>query len=116
MRDKGVWLTSYKDAAKSRRAAVIPSMFPSGGSSMDPIDHTLGKDHQNGQATEPEDDNKQLEKVADLTADLEEEISNFPLERCMRIVPHDQNGGAFFIAVLRKIAPFPGTCIGCKTT
>ncbi|CAN6479939.1 unnamed protein product [Victoria cruziana] len=30
------------------------------------------------------------------------EISNLPLERCMRILPHDQNGGAFFIAVLQK--------------
>lgn len=31
--------------------------------------------------------------------------SNFPLHRCMRIVPHDQNSGAFFIAVLHKVAP-----------
>ncbi|XP_049937076.1 uncharacterized protein LOC126410661 [Nymphaea colorata] len=30
------------------------------------------------------------------------EVSNFPLERCMRILPHDQNGGAFSIAVLQK--------------
>ncbi|TVU05452.1 hypothetical protein EJB05_48616 [Eragrostis curvula] len=32
--------------------------------------------------------------------------SNFPLHRCMRIVPHDQNSGAFFIAVFHKVAPF----------
>ncbi|KAL0912421.1 hypothetical protein M5K25_018391 [Dendrobium thyrsiflorum] len=30
--------------------------------------------------------------------------SSFDLERCMRILPHDQNSGAFFIAVLRKIS------------
>uniref|UniRef100_A0A0E0B478 SAM-dependent MTase RsmB/NOP-type domain-containing protein n=1 Tax=Oryza glumipatula TaxID=40148 RepID=A0A0E0B478_9ORYZ len=33
------------------------------------------------------------------------EHSNFPLHRCMRIVPHDQNSGAFFIAVLQKLSP-----------
>eukprot|EP00172_Hildenbrandia_rubra_P000783 Plantae.Rhodophyta-Hildenbrandia_rubra.ctg14410.p1 GENE.Plantae.Rhodophyta-Hildenbrandia_rubra.ctg14410~~Plantae.Rhodophyta-Hildenbrandia_rubra.ctg14410.p1 ORF type:complete len:803 (-),score=129.36 Plantae.Rhodophyta-Hildenbrandia_rubra.ctg14410:1035-3443(-) len=27
---------------------------------------------------------------------------DFPLDRCMRLVPHDQNTGAFFIAVLLK--------------
>ncbi|MQL73193.1 hypothetical protein Taro_005539, partial [Colocasia esculenta] len=33
------------------------------------------------------------------------EKSCLPLEHCMRIVPHDQNSGAFFIAVLKKLAP-----------
>ncbi|KAG2635617.1 hypothetical protein PVAP13_2NG400100 [Panicum virgatum] len=33
------------------------------------------------------------------------EHSDYPLHRCMRIVPHDQNSGAFFIAVLRKHSP-----------
>lgn len=113
VRDKGVWLTSHKDAEKSRKAAVVLSMFPSGRSFADSIDHTLGKGCQNGQAAKPEDDTEQLEGATEPTAGLEEEISNLPLERCMRIVPHDQNGGAFFIAVLCKIAPFPGTCIAC---
>lgn len=27
---------------------------------------------------------------------------NFPLERCMRLVPHDQDTGAFFVSVLEK--------------
>jgi len=36
-----------------------------------------------------------------------EEVSDFPLEHCMRIVPHDQNTGAFFIAVLQKVSPLP---------
>ncbi|KAI9072106.1 hypothetical protein K1719_045928, partial [Acacia pycnantha] len=42
-----------------------------------------------------------------MTNDSTEEVSNFPLERCMRIVPHDQNTGAFFIAVLQKVSPLP---------
>ncbi|XP_073010109.1 uncharacterized protein [Typha latifolia] len=33
------------------------------------------------------------------------EFSSFPLQRCMRILPHDQNSGAFFIAVLQKVSP-----------
>lgn len=36
------------------------------------------------------------------------EVSGFPLRNCMRIVPHDQNSGAFFIAVLQKLAPLHG--------
>lgn len=37
-----------------------------------------------------------------LESDSKVEVSKFPLERCMRIVPHDQNTGAFFISVLQK--------------
>ncbi|EER96904.1 tRNA (cytosine(34)-C(5))-methyltransferase isoform X2 [Sorghum bicolor] len=33
------------------------------------------------------------------------EHSDYPLHRCMRIVAHDQNSGAFFIAVLHKLSP-----------
>ncbi|KAG5441778.1 tRNA (cytosine(34)-C(5))-methyltransferase [Clonorchis sinensis] len=36
-----------------------------------------------------------------------EDVSELHLERCMRIVPHDQNTGGFFLAVLEKIAPLP---------
>ena len=43
-----------------------------------------------------------------MTNGYTEEVSDFPLERCMRIVPHDQNTGAFFIAVLQKVSPLPG--------
>ena len=32
----------------------------------------------------------------------EDEINQFKLERCLRILPHLQNTGAFFVAVLRK--------------
>ena len=36
------------------------------------------------------------------------EHSSLPLHRCMRIIPHDQNSGAFFIAVLQKLSPLNG--------
>jgi len=39
------------------------------------------------------------------------EHSDYPLHRCMRIVPHDQNSGAFFIAVLRKHSPLNGNVL-----
>ncbi|KAG2243216.1 hypothetical protein Bca52824_094939 [Brassica carinata] len=37
-----------------------------------------------------------------------EEVCDLPLERCVRIVPHDQNTGGFFIAVLHKVSTLPG--------
>jgi 16S rRNA C967 or C1407 C5-methylase (RsmB/RsmF family) len=34
------------------------------------------------------------------------------LERCSRLLPHDQDTGGFFIALLRKKAPFPASSLG----
>ncbi|KAK4472985.1 hypothetical protein MN116_004183 [Schistosoma mekongi] len=34
-------------------------------------------------------------------------VADLHLERCRRVLPHDQNTGGFFIAVLEKIAPLP---------
>nr|XP_055074981.1 RNA cytosine C(5)-methyltransferase NSUN2 [Misgurnus anguillicaudatus] len=36
-----------------------------------------------------------------------EKLANMRLERCMRILPHHQNTGGFFVAVLVKKAPMP---------
>ncbi|KAK7898633.1 hypothetical protein WMY93_019486 [Mugilogobius chulae] len=36
-----------------------------------------------------------------------EKLANMHLERCMRILPHHQNTGGFFVAVLLKKAPMP---------
>lgn len=36
------------------------------------------------------------------------EDENFHLERCIRIYPHLQNTGSFFIAVIRKVGEFVG--------
>lgn len=55
---------------------------------------------------------QQVEDVLTSADDLEEEVSDLPLERCMRLVPHDQNSGAFFIAVLQKVSPLPGNNTG----
>lgn len=81
-------------------------MFPSGRSDIAPID----KDHkhENGDGTNAEDGFQPMEVPTTLSEGLDEEVSDLPLERCMRIVPHDQNSGAFFIAVLHKLSPLPG--------
>lgn len=34
-----------------------------------------------------------------------EELKSLNLDRCMRILPHDQDTGGFFVAVLRKVKP-----------
>jgi multisite-specific tRNA:(cytosine-C5)-methyltransferase len=39
------------------------------------------------------------------------EHSDYPLHHCMRIVPHDQNSGAFFVAVLHKLSPLNGSAL-----
>uniref|UniRef100_A0A1A8PSU9 tRNA (cytosine(34)-C(5))-methyltransferase n=1 Tax=Nothobranchius pienaari TaxID=704102 RepID=A0A1A8PSU9_9TELE len=36
-----------------------------------------------------------------------EKVANLHLQRCMRILPHHQNTGGFFVAVLVKKAPMP---------
>ncbi|KAL0449314.1 UNVERIFIED_CONTAM: RNA cytosine-C(5)-methyltransferase NSUN2 [Sesamum latifolium] len=107
VRDKGLWLASYKDVPKYRRSVVTPGMFPSGKSH----EETSEPDHE----TEPRqfcangDDNPENGiQVTDgsvaPTNSVEAEVSPLILERCMRIVPHDQNSGAFFIAVLHKVS------------
>ncbi|GAB4848748.1 hypothetical protein Ancab_003475 [Ancistrocladus abbreviatus] len=111
VRDKGSWLASYKYVPEHRKSAVTPSMFPSessANSSDDSHEHVL---------EEMQEDGANLESVHgfQLTTSetkpasqvMEVEVSSLPLERCMRIVPHDQNTGAFFIAILQKRSPFP---------
>lgn len=150
VRDRGIWLASYKDVPKYRRNAIVRSMFPSGQSweavetvsdvqkDIDQSDNVietgctnLNERDQNGGNVECEyslgqtenhvttndcgKDMTTIEEPAnhssgkDLYNDYKEEVSSLPLEHCMRIVPHDQNSGAFFIAVLHKLSPLPGT-------
>ncbi|XP_021301055.1 tRNA (cytosine(34)-C(5))-methyltransferase-like [Herrania umbratica] len=102
VRDKGVWLASYQDVRKFHRNGIVPSMFPSGRNYMDPTDNSQKSENvENGNSedvAQPDDPVSSLDN-------LEEEVSDLPLECCMRIVPHDQNTGAFFIAVLHKVSP-----------
>lgn len=110
VRDKGVWLASYKDVRKFRRQGIVPSMFPSGKQYIE--------ESANNQETDmeviPENGGESIngshlmEDQTSLNDNCEEEISDLPLEYCMRIVPHDQDSGAFFIAVFQKLSPLPG--------
>lgn len=122
VRDKGVWLASYKDVSKYRKTVIVPSMFPSGRSYEDTVDNNhsmeLGEEckdsgNENCEGSEvtllPSEDPKMPAE------ELDEEVSEFPLERCMRIMPHDQNGGAFFIAVIHKCSPLPGMFLLSKS-
>ncbi|KAM2765459.1 hypothetical protein COP1_021509 [Malus domestica] len=66
----------------------------------------VGEKHENGGNVE--DALQSTDDHATVANEQEEEVSDFPLECCMRIVPHDQNGGAFFIAVFHKHSALPG--------
>uniref|UniRef100_A0A1J3KA89 tRNA (Cytosine(34)-C(5))-methyltransferase n=1 Tax=Noccaea caerulescens TaxID=107243 RepID=A0A1J3KA89_NOCCA len=79
--DRGGWYRSYKDVPNSQRDGVLKSMFPCGKSDKD------------------------YEDIASISS--EEEVCDLPLERCVRILPHDQNTGGFFIAVFHKVSPLP---------
>ncbi|KAL2635588.1 hypothetical protein R1flu_007067 [Riccia fluitans] len=118
VRDKRKWLTSASEVNRHRAGAIVPSMFPSGkawdqpeagSADSDPevgsrrvaeeADTEDGKEKDNGKE---EDEAEEVEEEVP----LEREVSSLPLERCMRILPHDQNSGGFFIAVFQKVAPF----------
>ncbi|ESQ53256.1 hypothetical protein EUTSA_v10024482mg [Eutrema salsugineum] len=89
--DRGGWYRCYKDVPKSQRDGILKSMFPSGRSD---------KDSTNG--------GNSYEEMASISSDESaEEVCDLPLERCVRILPHDQNTGGFFIAVLHKVSPLP---------
>ncbi|OIW15035.1 hypothetical protein TanjilG_13962 [Lupinus angustifolius] len=100
--DKGLWLVSCKDVPKSHRTVILPSMFPAGGSYQDAVG--IGDD-TTGDANGNSEDVQAVENP--VMHEFTEEVSDFPLEHCMRLVPHDQNTGAFFIAVLQKVSPLP---------
>lgn len=115
VRDKGVWLASYEDVSKYRKSVIVPSMFPSGKNYLDTADNNhsmeLGEEckaNENGTCEESEVCLLPTENSRMPADEVDEEASEFPLERCMRIMPHDQNGGAFFIAVIHKLSPLPG--------
>nr|XP_016440804.1 PREDICTED: tRNA (cytosine(34)-C(5))-methyltransferase-like [Nicotiana tabacum] len=111
VKDKGMWLTSYKEVCNSRRAAVVPGMFPSGNVYVDAPEHgddaSRSQLPDNGSNSNSQNGIGVLQDPTTPTTILDEEASSLPLERCVRIVPHDQNTGAFFIAVFHKISPLP---------
>ncbi|KAG6594890.1 tRNA (cytosine(34)-C(5))-methyltransferase [Cucurbita argyrosperma subsp. argyrosperma] len=101
--DKGVWFASYEQVTESCQSVAIPGMFPSGrGRKSDTHNSELRGNHPDGGSSVDVS-----EPTMDPVHVFDEEVCEFPIERCMRIVPHDQNTGAFFVAVLRKVAPLP---------
>ncbi|MCD7471915.1 hypothetical protein HAX54_012711 [Datura stramonium] len=115
VRDKGAWWTSYKDVPECRRNAIVPGMFPSGKNYVDASEKNddatrdqLSDNGNNGNGIEVLEDPATAAMISD------EEVSTLPLERCMRIVPHDQNSGAFFISVFQKLSPLPAAAFQQK--
>ncbi|KAJ1381984.1 hypothetical protein SESBI_44639 [Sesbania bispinosa] len=109
--DKGMSFVSCNDVPKFRRNIVLPSMFPNGGSYQDVIDSDSNGnigigDDISGDVNENSEDGVQAVENP-VMHEFTEEVSDFPLKRCMRLVPHYQNTGAFFVAVLQKVAPLP---------
>uniref|UniRef100_A0A0D9X927 SAM-dependent MTase RsmB/NOP-type domain-containing protein n=1 Tax=Leersia perrieri TaxID=77586 RepID=A0A0D9X927_9ORYZ len=118
VKDKGSWFQNHEDVPDDRKNVIVPSMFPSSESTQE-------KPSLSGKANT--DSNRSLsrnfstEKTSKVCSDTDGVSnsnstkhsdstsnsmgSNFPLHRCMRIVPHDQDSGAFFIAVLHKLSP-----------
>lgn len=150
VRDKGNWLTSYRQVDKYRKATIVPSMFPSGKALKDcgisdgthdckkteievgpKVINCSDKDVEEksvkndmrceglkacrytGQDSSDGNTVSELLEVPlgvndaeDEKFEAEAEVSSLPLERCMRIVPHDQDTGGFFIAVFQKVSHF----------
>ncbi|KAG1342342.1 putative tRNA (cytosine(34)-C(5))-methyltransferase [Cocos nucifera] len=113
VKDKGLWLASYKDVPIYRRGVILPSMFPSGQSCKEcPVscDDAVEVWTDTGESANKFEgvSSKRSPAAGELDGDSKVEVSSFPLEHCVKILPHDQSSGAFFIAVLQKISPLHG--------
>ncbi|XP_026416683.1 tRNA (cytosine(34)-C(5))-methyltransferase-like [Papaver somniferum] len=114
VRDKGVWLASYKDVSKYRRTAIVPSMFPSGQSfdaeTVVPsgLDENVVPPSNDNDMENVDSDhvNEQSEILVSPTDALEMEVSDLPLERCMRIVPMIRTLELFSLQFFRKYPLF----------
>ncbi|CAL5081888.1 unnamed protein product [Urochloa decumbens] len=134
VRDRGSWFGVHEDVPRYRKSVISPSMFPSGKGSKDlevntdvvdadMKDSTVREGEQETNIANDDSDNGDKLKTEEKTevdcesgeaptrhkkpvlTSIRTEHSDYPLHRCMRIVPHDQNSGAFFIAVLHKLSP-----------
>ncbi|KAF0906329.1 hypothetical protein E2562_009691 [Oryza meyeriana var. granulata] len=110
---------NHEDVPDDRKNVILPSMFPSSESTQEGqsvCDNIEVKTDSNRSFSR----NFSIEKISKVCCDTDGVSncnskcsdstsnsmgSNFPLHRCMRIVPHDQDSGAFFIAVLHKLSP-----------
>ncbi|KAL2905759.1 Multisite-specific tRNA:(cytosine-C(5))-methyltransferase [Bienertia sinuspersici] len=109
VRDKGLWLSSYKDVSEFRRPGILSSYFPSGGKDTDSSESSGSHETTEARVDDGNVDAVQPTILNDGSSSVvnDGEVSSLPLERCMRIVPHDQNCGAFFIAVFHKHSAIP---------
>lgn len=147
VKDRGQWLSSASEVNMHRAGSILPSMFPSGRGHVREDPNVHSSQHQspgacvsNGSLSTPEVEKDRKGPAEDGCVQvnresLEEpeelvdhklkrlptqecsEVSDLPLERCMRILPHDQDTGGFFIAVLRKVFPWklhPQKNTGCE--
>ncbi|KAL6661248.1 hypothetical protein ACP70R_000632 [Stipagrostis hirtigluma subsp. patula] len=126
VQDRGSWFQTHDDVPHNRKNVILPSMFPSSKSIEE--SHTVCDDVEvNVDNTSSFLRNRNIDEIVKVNHDMDGVStnsdksldytlnimdSNFPLHRCMRIVPHDQNSGAFFIAVLHKLTPLNGNKIG----
>ncbi|CAO2169450.1 unnamed protein product [Urochloa humidicola] len=125
VQDRGSWFQTHDDVPHDRKNAVLPSMFPSSNITEESR-AVCGDVEMNTNNRSSLSRNCGIEETIEINHDMDgvsvgstknlDCISNvmnskFPLHRCMRIVPHDQNSGAFFIAVLHKLAPLNGSQI-----
>ncbi|XP_059307462.1 uncharacterized protein LOC132059021 [Lycium ferocissimum] len=111
VRDKGAWWASYKEVPEYRRNAIVPGMFPSGKTY---VDESEKNDDATSNQLSDNGNNGNGEDPATAATISDAEVSTLPLERCMRIVPHDQNSGAFFISVFQKLSPLPAAAFQQK--
>ncbi|KAF8747768.1 hypothetical protein HU200_013176 [Digitaria exilis] len=121
VQDRGSWLQTHDDVPKDRKNVVLPSMFPSNSTEQRRtvcgdvevnIDNgiSFSRNHNIEETSKVNHDMDGVSVNSNKNSDHGSDIVNskFPLHRCMRIVPHDQNSGAFFIAVLHKSSPLYG--------
>lgn len=86
-------------------------MFPTGRNFPDPNEDDENVDLE---VVENEAKKQRVDCDSGNFIDNSVEVSDLPLDRCVRIVPHDQNSGAFFIAVLYKVSALPGILLHTK--
>ncbi|KAG2584603.1 hypothetical protein PVAP13_6KG313800 [Panicum virgatum] len=121
VQDRGSLFQTHDDVPHDRKNVVLPSMFPSSNGTEET--HTVRGDVEVNIDDRSSLKNCNIEETRKINHDTDglsinsnkkldctSNILNskFPLHRCMRIVPHDQNSGAFFIAVLHKLSPLNG--------
>ncbi|KAF2196519.1 S-adenosyl-L-methionine-dependent methyltransferase [Delitschia confertaspora ATCC 74209] len=92
-------LTTWKAFDRTQASQDTPS---------EPIFFETYEDFQNHKANILATESNR--KIADITPEMFPPASSgedrVPLERCMRVYPHQQDTGGFFIVVLEKLAPF----------